>query len=65
MPAQPTTPFDDLDASAVLTAVEVAQRMRVDVRSVRRAAARGELRASRACGLRILAGDLANHPRPS
>jgi len=34
--------------------------MRIDPRSVRRAAARGELRAGRACGLRILAADAAN-----
>jgi len=53
------TPFDDLDDFAVLTAAEVAARMRVDPRSVRRAAARGELPASRACGVRILAADAA------
>jgi len=33
--------------------------MRVDPRSVRRAAARGDLVASRACGLCILADDAA------
>jgi hypothetical protein len=59
MPPQLRTPFDDLDPTAVLTAAEVAARMRVDARSVRRAAARGDLSASRACGLRILASDAA------
>jgi hypothetical protein len=53
------TPFDDLDESAVLTPQDVAERLRVDARSVRRAIARGELVASRPCGLRILAGDAA------
>jgi hypothetical protein len=56
-PREPRTPFDDLDPSAVLTAAEVAERIRVDPRSVRRAAARGDLPASRVCGLRILASD--------
>jgi len=53
------TPFDDLDAAAVLTAKEIADRLRVDPRSVRRAIARGDLVASRACGLRVLASDAA------
>ena len=59
MPHHPHTPFDDLEPAAVLTAVEVAERIRVDARSVRRAVARGDLTASRACGLRILARDAA------
>ncbi|MDP1846984.1 MAG: helix-turn-helix domain-containing protein, partial [Solirubrobacteraceae bacterium] len=59
MPLHPNTPFDDLEPTAVLTAVEVADRIRVDARSVRRAVARGDLTASRACGLRILASDAA------
>lgn len=59
MPHHPNTPFDDLEPAAVLTAVEVAERIRVDARSVRRAVARGDLTASRACGLRILACDAA------
>ncbi|WP_367401294.1 helix-turn-helix domain-containing protein [Paraconexibacter antarcticus] len=58
--AEPTTPFDDLEPSAVLTAQEVAARLRVDARSVRRAVSRGDLPASRACGLRILAADAAS-----
>ena len=59
MPHHPDTPFDDLEPAAVLTAAEVAERIRVDARSVRRAVARGDLTASRACGLRILACDAA------
>ncbi len=55
----PRTPFDDLDESAVLTPQDIADRLRVDARSVRRAISRGELVASRACGLRVLAGDAA------
>jgi excisionase family DNA binding protein len=53
------TPFDDLADSAVLTTQEIADRLRIDARSVRRAIARGELVASRTCGLRVLAGDAA------
>jgi hypothetical protein len=53
------TPFDDLDDSAVLTPKDIADRLRVDPRSVRRAIARGELVASRTCGLRVLAADAA------
>jgi hypothetical protein len=53
------TPFDDLDGFAVLRAQDVADRLGVGARSVRRAIARGELAASRACGLRILAADAA------
>ena len=59
MAHRPNTPFDDLEPAAVLTAAEVAERIRVDARSVRRAVARGDLTASRACGLRILAYDAA------
>lgn len=59
MPDPPSSPFADLDSTTVLTAQDVADRMHVDPRSVRRAVARGDLRASRACGLRILAGDAA------
>jgi hypothetical protein len=40
MPLHPHTPFDDLEPAAVLTAVEVAERIRVGARSVRRAVAR-------------------------
>jgi hypothetical protein len=53
------TPFDDLAESAVLTPQDVADRLRIDARSVRRAIARGELVASRTCGLRVLASDAA------
>jgi hypothetical protein len=53
------TPFDDLDDSAVLTPKDIADRLRIDARSVRRAIARGELVASRTCGLRVLAADAA------
>ena len=53
------TPFDDLDATAVLTAAESALRLRVDARSMRRAIGRGELPASRTCGIRVLAADAA------
>jgi len=60
MPHHPNTPFDDFEPAAVLTAAEVAERIRVDARSVRRAVARGDLTASRACGLRILASDAAD-----
>ena len=60
MAHRPDTPFDDLEPAAVLTAAEVAERIRVDARSVRRAVARGDLTASRACGLRILASDAAD-----
>ena len=54
------TPFDDLDPHEVLCPKELAERLHVDPRSVRRAIARGELRASRACGLRVLASDVAD-----
>ena len=53
------TPFDDLADSAVLTPQDVADRLRIDARSVRRAIARGELVARRTCGLRVLAADAA------
>jgi len=53
------TPFDDLEPRAVLRPQEVADRMRVDVRSIRRAITAGALPASRACGLRVLATDAA------
>jgi len=59
MPDHVQTPFDDLEPQAVLYVAEVAERLRVDERSVRRAIERGELRASRACGLRVLAADAA------
>ncbi len=36
MAHHPDTPFDDLEPTAVLTAAEVAERIRVDARSVRR-----------------------------
>jgi len=49
------TPFDDLEPFAVLTAQAIAERLGVDPRSVRRAIARGELVASRTCGIRVLA----------
>jgi hypothetical protein len=42
------TPFDDLDARDVLRPKDIAERLRVDPRSVRRAIGRGELPASRA-----------------
>jgi len=54
------TPFDDLDPHEVLCAKDIAEHLHVDPRSVRRAIARGELRASRACGLRVLACDAAD-----
>jgi hypothetical protein len=53
------TPFDDLEPFAVLTAQGIAARLGVDPRSVRRAIARGELPASRTCGIRVLACDAA------
>ncbi|MDP9385598.1 MAG: hypothetical protein M3P50_10275 [Actinomycetota bacterium] len=53
------TPFDDLELHEVLCAKDIAERLHVDPRSVRRAIARGELRASRACGLRVLVCDAA------
>lgn len=56
----PRTPFDDLDETAVLCAQDVADRLGVEARSVRRAINRGDLPASRACGLRILAADAAD-----
>jgi len=59
MPDPVQTPFDDLEPQAVLYVAEIASRLRVDERSVRRAIERGELRASRACGLRVLAADAA------
>jgi hypothetical protein len=55
----PATPFDDLEPHEVLRAKDIAERLHVHPRSVRRAIARGELRASRACGLRVLASDAA------
>jgi hypothetical protein len=59
MSSLPPTPFDDLDAWSVLRPQEIADRLRVDVRSVRRAIAAGALPASRACGVRVLAADAA------
>jgi hypothetical protein len=53
------TPFDDLEPYAVLCAKDIADRLHVDPRSVPRAIARGDLPASRACGLRVLAVDAA------
>jgi excisionase family DNA binding protein len=53
------TPFDDLEPCSVLRAEEIARRLGVSARSIRRAIARGELKASRACGLRVLAADAA------
>ncbi|HWT92722.1 MAG TPA: helix-turn-helix domain-containing protein [Solirubrobacteraceae bacterium] len=55
----PRTPFDDLDDGHVLTPQDIAERLRVDPRSVRRAIARGDLAASNTCGLRVLACDAA------
>ena len=57
------TPFDDLDDSDVLTAKEIADRLRIDARSVRRAISRGELLASRTCGLRVSARGAAEADR--
>jgi hypothetical protein len=54
------TPFDDLDPLSVLTTADIAARLDVDARSVRRAIERGDLPASRACGLRVLAADAAD-----
>ena len=59
MPTRNDTPFDDLPPTAVLRPKDIADRMLVDPRSVRRAILRGELRASRACGIRVLAADAA------
>jgi hypothetical protein len=53
------TPFDDLEPLAVLAAEEIARRLGITARSVRGAIARGELKASKACGLRVLAADAA------
>src|SRR4051812_44166386 len=53
------TPFDDLEPFTVLRPDEIAGRLGVKGRSVRRAIARGELKASRACGLRVLTADAA------
>jgi hypothetical protein len=55
----PPTPFDDLDAWSVLRPQEIDDRLRVDVRSVRRVIAAGVLPASRTCGVRVLAADAA------
>src|SRR5689334_22799623 len=60
MPALRPTPFDDLDPAHVMRVKDVAARLHVDARSVRRAIVRGDLVASRACGLRILAADAAD-----
>jgi hypothetical protein len=65
MSSLPPTPFDDLDAWSVRRAQEIADRLRVDVRSVRRAIAAGVRPASRACGLRVLAADAASWWRAS
>jgi hypothetical protein len=54
------TPFDDLEPFTVLHPEEVGRRLGVTARSVLRAIARGELKASRACGLRVLAADAAH-----
>jgi Helix-turn-helix domain len=59
------TPFDDLDPLSVLTTAQVAARLGVDARSVRRAIDRGDLPASRACGLRVLTADAADWWRAS
>ena len=59
MPDRRLTPFDDLEPTAVLRPADIAERLGVDARSVRRAIGRGELAASRACGLRVLAADAA------
>jgi hypothetical protein len=53
------TLFDDLEPFAVLRTDEIAGRLGVTGRSVRRSILRGELMASRACGLRVLAADAA------
>ena len=53
------TPFDDFDDADDLTPNDIADRLRIDARSVRRAIARGELVPSRTCGLRVLAVDAA------
>ncbi|HMJ34357.1 MAG TPA: hypothetical protein VK501_10605 [Baekduia sp.] len=54
------TPFDDLEPFTVLRPEEIGRRLGVTARSVRRAIARGELKASRACGLLlVLAADAA------
>jgi hypothetical protein len=44
----------------VLRPKDIAARLGVDPRSVRRAIARGDLQASRACGLRVLVADAAS-----
>jgi hypothetical protein len=59
MPLHPNTPFDDLEPAAVLTAMEVAERIRGRCAVGAARGARGDLTASRACGLRILASDAA------
>lgn len=65
MPESRRTPFDDLDPLSVLTTAEIASRLEVDPRSVRRAIERGDLPASRACGVRVLAADAADWWRAS
>jgi hypothetical protein len=65
MSSLPPTAFDDLDAWSVLRPQEIADRLRVDVRSVRRAIAAGAVPASRACGLRVLVVDAASWWRES
>lgn len=57
MPDPSQTPFDDLNETEVLSAREIADRLRVNERTVRRAIGRGELPASRACGIRVLVAD--------
>jgi hypothetical protein len=54
-----TAVTEDLDPTAVLRPADIAERLGVDARSVRRAIGRRELTASRACGLRVLAADAA------
>jgi hypothetical protein len=53
------TPFDDLPPNTVLTCTEIAERIAAGAHSVRRAIRRGELTASRTCGIRVLAQDAA------
>jgi hypothetical protein len=53
------TPFDDHEPFTVLRPEEIGRRLGVTARSARRAIGRGELKASRACGLRVLGEDAA------
>jgi hypothetical protein len=65
MSEAPKTPFDELDPHDVLTPAQVAQRVHIDARSIRRAISRGQLAASRVAGLRVLIRTSTGKVRPT